>query len=173
MFNLAVFGRLKLWQTFLILSLSGLVLASIPSYLYMKEAGKALGAYSNEQAGLPGVARVLKVIQTTQQHRGLSALYLGGVAGAEEKRSAKQREADDVYTEVGKIVAGIGDSSLDKLWSGALGEWETLKAGVAAKSIAVPQSYAGHVSVLAKLLKVNEMIGDHFGLSLDPDKDTY
>lgn len=53
MFTLSVFGKLKLWQTFLILSLIGLVLASIPGSLYMREAGKALSAYSGEQEGLP------------------------------------------------------------------------------------------------------------------------
>jgi methyl-accepting chemotaxis protein len=173
MFNLSVFGRLKLWQTFLILSLIGLVLASIPTYFYLREAGKALDAYTQEQAGLPEVAKVLKVIQNTQQHRGLSALYLGGVAGAEEKRAAKQREADEAYAAVGLAVAAIGDPAFSDRWSIALREWETLKAGVAGKTITVPESYLGHVTVLAKLLKINEMIGDHYGLSLDPDKDTY
>jgi methyl-accepting chemotaxis protein len=173
MFTLSVFGRLKLWQTFLILSLIGFVLASIPTYFYLREAGKALDAYTEEQAGLPAVAKVLKVIQNTQQHRGLSALYLGGVAGAEEKRAAKQREADEAYAAVGLAVAAIGDPAFSDRWNIALREWETLKAGVAGKTITVPESYLGHVTVLAKLLKINEMIGDHYGLSLDPDKDTY
>jgi methyl-accepting chemotaxis protein len=173
MFNLSVFGRLKLWQTFLILSLIGLVLASIPTYFYLREAGKALEAYTQEQAGLPAVAKVLKVIQNTQQHRGLSALYLGGVAGAEDKRAAKQREADEAYVAVGLAVAAIGNPAFTGRWNIALREWETLKAGVSGKTITVPESYLGHVTVLAKLLKINEMIGDHYGLSLDPDKDTY
>ena len=173
MFNLSVFGRLKLWQTFLILSLIGLVLASIPSYLYIKEAGKALQAYEGEQAGLPAVAKVLKVIQTTQQHRGLSALYLGGVAGSEDKRSAKQRDADEAYAAIGQVIAAIGNPAFTETWNVAQRDWDALKAGVAGKTITVPESYAGHVKVLAKLLKINEIIGDHYGLSLDPDKDTY
>ena len=173
MFNLSVFGRLKLWQTFLILSLIGLVLASIPTFLYIREAGKALQAYEGEQRGLPAVAKVLKVIQNTQQHRGLSALYLGGVAGADDKRSTKLRETDEAYAAVGAAIAAIGKPAFSDTWAIAQREWEALKTGVAGKTITVPESYAGHVSVLAKLLKVNEMVGDHYGLSLDPDRDTY
>lgn len=173
MFTLSVFGKLKLWQTFLILSLIGLVLASIPAYLYMKEAGKALQAYSSEQEGLPVVAKMLKMIQTTQQHRGLSALHLGGVADSGATRGAKQSEADEAYAAVGKAIAAIGNPAFEQRWTLAQREWDTLKAGVAGKSISVPESYAGHVSVLAKLLQINEMVGDHYGLSLDPDKDTY
>ncbi|MES2317056.1 MAG: methyl-accepting chemotaxis protein [Pseudomonadota bacterium] len=149
------------------------MLASIPTFLYTREAGKALGAYSAEQEGLPAVASVMKVIQTTQQHRGLSALLLGNVPGSEEKRSAKQREADAAYEVVDKLMKTIDNPALVQSWSGARTDWDALRAAVSGKTITVPESYAGHVRIIAKLLKVNELVGDHFVLSLDPDKDSY
>ncbi len=169
----SVFSKLQLWQTFLILSLLGLLLASIPTYLYTKEAGKALDAYVGEQNGLPAVASILKTIQLTQQHRGLSALVLGGVAGADEKRADKQREADAAYAAADAVIKTIGTAAMSELWATPRAEWETLRAGVAGKTLTVPQSYAAHVALLRKMLKVNELVGDHYGLSLDPDKDSY
>ncbi|MDM5181682.1 methyl-accepting chemotaxis protein, partial [Massilia sp. DJPM01] len=169
----SILGRLKVWHTYLILSVIGIVVASIPTYLYLKEAGKALSAYSSEQEGMPGVANVLRVIQFTQQHRGLSALVLGGAGDAGEKRAAKQRDADAAYTAVDALVGKLNDPAIAQLWSVPKREWETLRADVSGKTITVPQSFAAHTALLAKLLKVNELIGDYYGLSLDPDKDSY
>ncbi|UUZ48984.1 nitrate- and nitrite sensing domain-containing protein [Massilia sp. B-10] len=168
-----MFGKLKLWQTFFILSLLGLLLASIPTYLYTKEAGKALAAYTGEQAGLPAVTGVLKAIQNTQQHRALSALLLSGVPGSDEKRSEKQREADAAYAEVERIVKETGNDLIVEAWSAPRRDWDALRAAVTAKSLTPPQSYTAHVQLLAKLLKINEMVADEYGLSLDPDKDSY
>ncbi|MFL6659342.1 MAG: methyl-accepting chemotaxis protein [Massilia sp.] len=169
----SLLGRLKLWQTFLVLSLIGLMLASIPTVLYTREAGKALEAYRAEQSGLPAVASVLKTIQLTQQHRGLSALVLGNVSGADEKRADKEREADAAYAAVDGLVNAIGSADISQAWSTPRKDWDALRSAVAAKRITVADSYAAHVKLLAKLLKVNELVGDFYGLSLDPDKDSY
>jgi methyl-accepting chemotaxis protein len=166
-------GKLKVWHTYLILSLIGIMVASIPTYLYFKEASKGLTAYSSEQAGMPGVASMLRVIQYTQQHRGLSALVLGGTSAAEDKRAAKQGEADAAFAALDALVARIGDPVIGQRWSEPRREWDTLRAGVAGKTLSVAQSYAAHTALLAKALKINELIGDYYGLSLDPDKDSY
>ena len=169
----SILGKLRVWHTYLILSLIGILLASIPTYLYTKEAAKGLTAYSSEQAGMPGIASALRVIQFTQQHRGLSALVLGGISDAEDKRAAKQREADAAFAAVDTLVQQVGDPAITLHWSEPQREWNTLRTGVAGKTITVAQSYAAHTALLAKLLKINELIGDYYGLSLDPDKDSY
>ncbi|RSZ60934.1 HAMP domain-containing protein [Massilia atriviolacea] len=166
-------GKLKVWHTYLILSILGILLASIPTYLYIKEAAKGLTAYSSEQAGMPGVASMLRVIQYTQQHRGLSALVLGGTGAAEDKRTAKQAEADAAFAAVDTLIGHISDPAIARRWAEPRREWDALRAGVAGKTLSVAQSYAAHTALLSKALKVNELIGDYYGLSLDPDKDSY
>ncbi|SHG76790.1 methyl-accepting chemotaxis protein [Massilia sp. CF038] len=173
MFISSMFGKLKLWQTFTALSLLGLLLASIPTYLYTKEAGKALEAYTGEQNGVPAVTAVLKAVQLTQQHRALSALALSGVPEADAKRAAVQAQVDGAFDQVDQVVQQSGSAALAEVWSAPRREWATLRAAVAGKQASVPDSYAAHVQLLAKMLKVNELIGDEYGLSLDPDKDTY
>ena len=167
------FERLRLWQTFLILSLTGMVLASIPTTLYVREANKSLDAYAAEQAGMPAVSTVLKLIQLTQQHRGLSAMVLGGTASAEDKRAAIQRDTDQAVAAVDALVARMASPAVSAEWAQSKESWSTLGAGVAGKSLSVPQSFAAHTALLGKLLRLNEAVGDHYGLSLDPDRDSY
>ena len=169
----SLLGQLKLGHKFMILGLIAALLAIIPAYLYMREAGKVLQAYQGEHEGLPVVADGLKVVQYTQQHRGLSALVLGGVSAAAEKRRAKQAEADAAYDKLEKAAAALGDKAIIDAFAAAKQEWQTLRSGVAEGKLTVPQSYAGHTGLVPKLLKVNELIGDAYGLSLDPDKDSY
>jgi methyl-accepting chemotaxis protein len=169
----SLLSHLKLGQKFMILGLIAALLAIIPAYLYMREAGKVLHAYQGEHEGLPVVVDGLKAVQYTQQHRGLSALVLGGVTAVAEKRRAKQAEADAAYGRLEKSVVALGDKAIIDAFAAAKQEWETLRNNVAEAKITVPQSYAGHTGLMPKLLKVNELIGDAYGLSLDPDKDTY
>jgi methyl-accepting chemotaxis protein len=166
------FQRLRLWQTFLILSLIALVLASIPTTLYVREANKALDAYAAEQAGMPAVSTVLRLIQLTQQHRGLSAMVLGGTASAEDKRAGIQRDVDQAVAAVDALVARIGRSALSTDWAAMRESWKTLGAGVAGRGLTVPQSFAGHTALIGKLLRLNETVGDFYGLSQDPGRDT-
>ncbi|MES2298351.1 MAG: methyl-accepting chemotaxis protein [Pseudomonadota bacterium] len=169
----SILDGLRLGHKFTILCLIGMVLASIPTYLYTREANKARDAYLGEIQGMPAAAAALKMIQLTQQHRGLSTLALGGMSGAQEKREAKQREADQAYANVDAIVKGRHSSHIDGAWEVARRDWETLRTNVGNKSISVPESYAAHTALVPKLLKVTDMIGDTYGLSLDPDADSY
>ncbi len=164
--------RLQLWQTFLILSLIALVLASIPTTLYVREANKALDAYAAEQAGMPAVSTVLRLIQLTQQHRGLSAMVLGGTASADDKRAGIQRDVDQQVAAVDALVARIDNSGVAADWAATRASWATLGAGVAGRSLTVPQSFAAHTALIGKLLRLNETVGDFYGLSLDPGRDT-
>ena len=166
-------GQLRLAHKFLILSVIALLLVSIPTYFYVREAARSLDAYETEQQGLPQMAEVMQTVQLTQQHRGLAALVLGGVAAAEDKRRAKQAEADQAYVRIDALVKAMADPAVDRIWQQARRDWETLRAGVANKSLSVPQSFAAHGALVPQLLKLNDRVGDHFGLSLDPDRDSY
>ena len=165
--------RLLLWHKFVIISIIALILTSIPTYLYMREADKNLDAALLETEGLAPVATALKAIQLTQQHRGLSALVLGGVDSVKEQREARQKQADQIYATLDGIVKGLHNKGIDAAWEPARQDWEALGKNVASRAIDVPQSYAAHTALVPKLLVVNDLIADYYGLSLDPDLDSY
>jgi methyl-accepting chemotaxis protein len=165
--------RLFLWQKFIILSVIALVLAGIPATLYLREAGKTLDAALGEEAGLGPTATILRVTQLTQQHRGLSALVLGGVEGVKDKREAKQKEADQAYEKFDAMVKGFNNKAIEEAWATPRREWEELRNRISNRTISVPESYAAHTALVPKLLVVNDLTSDLFGLSLDPDVDSY
>jgi methyl-accepting chemotaxis protein len=169
----AALDRLLLWQKFTLLSIVGLVLTAIPATLYLHETNANLDALAKEIDARAPIATILNTIQTTQQHRGLAALVLGGTTDAEGKRADKQRETDQNYDAMSAIVKGLNDQAIEAAWDSARQDWETLRNGVASKSLTVKQSYEAHTALVPKLLAVADLVADHFGLNLDPDLDSY
>ncbi|HYD60137.1 MAG TPA: methyl-accepting chemotaxis protein [Noviherbaspirillum sp.] len=169
----AILDRLLLWHKFAILSIVGVIVTAIPATLYLLETSKSLHAITGEADARVPMATILKTIQTTQQHRGLSALMLGGVKEAEGNREGKQREADQNYDAVSAIVKGLNDRNIEAAWDTARRDWEALRNGVSNRTLSVPQSYEAHTALVPKLLVVNDLMADHYGLNLDPDLDTY
>jgi methyl-accepting chemotaxis protein len=165
--------HLLLWHKFAILSVVGIVVAAIPTSLYLQETGKTLAALELEAGARTPVGTILATIQTTQQHRGLAALVVGGVAESAPKREAKQRDVDANYAAMSAIVAGLHDPRIDQAWAGAKGDWEALRGRVGAGTITVPQTYEAHTALVPKLLDVEDQVADHYGLNLDPDLDSY
>jgi methyl-accepting chemotaxis protein len=165
--------RLLLWQKFLILSLIALFLAGIPTFMYVKTDNQNIAALALEVDGLAPAAAILDVIKQTQQHRGLSNMFLGDVAGAAEKRTAKQNDADAAYAAMTPIIKGIDDKAIAQMWAQASQEWETLRTRVGKRDLSIADSFSAHTALLDKLLSMNGMIGDYYGLSLDVSTDTY
>lgn len=168
-----ILTRLSLWQKFVLLSVIALILASIPTALHYFESSKNLDAALAEKQGLPVMTQILKTVQLTQQHRGLSALVLGGVSSEKDKREAKQKEADAASTSMAAYVKTINDKAITDGWSKAEQDWNTLREQVSKATITVPGSYQAHSALVPKLLLVNDLIGDYYGLSLDPNIDSY
>lgn len=169
---MSLLQRATLPAKFLLLSLIAVVLTAIPSYFYFAEANRALGALQFEQEGIEPVRTMLRTIQYTQQHRGLSSLYLNG-ADSVNGRAAKQEEADKSYALLDTVVAATADADLNERWARAKADWSSLRDNVSARRIDVQASIAGHTALIGQLLKLNELVADHYGLSLDPNKDTY
>jgi len=169
----AILDRLLLWQKFAILSVVGIILVAIPATLYIRETGKNLDAMVVEVEARTPMATILKAIQITQQHRGLAALVLGGVTDAEGKRTDKQREADQNYAAMTATVKNLRNKEIDAAWATAKQDWESLRDGMANKTLTVPQSYEAHTALISKLLAVCDLVADYFGLNLDPDLDTH
>ena len=165
--------RLSLPQKFTLLSLTGLLLAAIPSVIYYQQTSGLLDAAVLEAQGLEPMRASLKTIQLTQQHRGVSSLFLSGAPDSGDKRTAKQSEAEQAYALLDGIIKATGDADLAQRWNGARAGWTTLRENVGAKRLTAPASNQAHAAVIAQLLKINELIGDFYGLSTDQEKATY
>jgi methyl-accepting chemotaxis protein len=163
--------RMRLWQRFALLAIIGILLVAPPLYLYLEGANKDIAFSSTEQEGLAPGSAALTLLQLTQQHRGLSAAYLGNGQLASE-RAAKEAEVSAALAAVVKSLKGSGrdiDASL-----GAISQdWDALSKGVAARTLTPAESLQRHAAQSDRLLMLIEQVADHYGQSLDPDPDTY
>ena len=165
-----VLNRMKLWQRFLLLGLMGVLLVVPPSWLFIRENNKTIAFSISERAGLKPGEHALTLLQMMQQHRGMSATFLGGGQLA-EKRVAKQAEVEQLLAGMAALLAP-GSQPASRLARIQI-DFDKLAREVSARSLSVRQSYQRHTALCEETLLFIEQVADHYGLSLDPDPDSY
>ncbi|WP_368642017.1 methyl-accepting chemotaxis protein [Castellaniella ginsengisoli] len=167
-------NRLRLWQKFAVLALFGVVLVAIPFSLYVNESGKTIRATELESSGLEPMRLLMKTLQLTQQHRGLSMITLNGETSAEVRRSALQAETDRAFEALDTaLTKSVETPALLAAWQEVRQGWSALAAQVARKSLAPADSFQAHVELIARLLRVKSLLLQHYGLSFDPQAQGY
>jgi methyl-accepting chemotaxis protein len=165
-----VLNRMKLWQRFLLLGLMGVLLVVPPSWLFIRENNKTIAFSISERAGLKPGEHALTLLQMMQQHRGMSATFLGGGLLA-EKRVAKQAEVEQLLAGMAALLAP--GSKPASLLAQIQNDFDKLARDVSGRSLSVRQSYQRHTALCEETLLFVEQVADHYGLSLDPDPDSY
>ena len=113
-------SKLKVIHRFALLGVVGLVLTVTPTLLYVESAYQTMRFAQTEARGIPLVQGILKTIQLTQQHRGLSGLVLGGNTAAQADRSNKQTEANQAYQQLDTLMSReVDDTALRASWAAA------------------------------------------------------
>jgi methyl-accepting chemotaxis protein len=166
-------NRLFVWQKFVLLAILAVLLVAAPLVLFIKESNKTVDIAALEASGVGPVRAVLKTVLLMQQHRGLSAMLLAGNSTVAEQRAAKQAEVNGAFALADPIMEKIKNDAIAVQWRAVKGLWTPLAANVAQASFSGQQSFAQHTDVIMRLLKINELLVDHFGLSLDPEADSY
>jgi len=166
--------RMDVAKRFVLLGVIGLVLCLIPATLQVRAAWQVMHTSSLEAQGIAPAKSLLKVIQLTQQHRGLTALSLGGQVAQEAPRAAKQQQLDRAV-EAATALAEQRDpnSAYRTAWVRNAKGWAALRERVSARSLSAADSFAAHTRLVADLLLTVEESADEFGLSLDPELDSY
>jgi methyl-accepting chemotaxis protein len=166
--------RLTIAQKLLLLGFLVLATVSVPLYLQLRLSQELIAAAEQERAGVEPARQLMKLVQTTQQHRGLSAAMLGGNASVQAGREAKRKEVDEV---LGRLDAMLKHSRVpDELmseWKSGTDGWQSLQQAVAGRGLAPADSSTQHAAVIAQYFKVLDLWLDHSGLILDPQADTY
>ena len=167
-------NNLLLWKKFAILAALGLALVSVPSFLYVRDSYKNLDAARLEARGTVPAKALLQVVQLTQQDRGLAALVLGGRDEKADELRTKLQETERAYLTASKLLKQtVQDPALLAAWEEAQAHWKTLSAEVTNKSTTGKESTASHTLLIAKVMGVIDLVADNFGLTLDPDVDSY
>ena len=165
----ALLNRLPLWKKFAVLGLLSLLLVSVPFTMYIQESGKAIAAAKLEAQGIGPAGLLLRVVQTAQQHRGLSALFLSGHDEVQAKRSAKMEETDQAFAALDDFIRkNVHNPAIEGEWQRVTANWTTLKDKVTLKALPGKESFAAHGAIIKDLLLVKDRLLDYYGLSFDP-----
>jgi methyl-accepting chemotaxis protein len=109
------------------------------------------------------------LIELTQQHRGVSAMLLGGNTAMADRRSALQTRVDTALVEMSRALAE--DKRDTREWQAIGRDWDGIKRAV--QSWSQPQSYDAHTALIAQLLDFQTQVADAYGLTFDPEPQTY
>lgn len=113
-----------------------------------------------------------KLMRLTAKHRGFMARVLNGDQSAKEEANSIEKELESAYQIFLKLNEDEGNlfqvyeesKDIHKSWN----HLKEINSTLTAK-----ESYVEHVSLIKRMLNVNNEVGESSGLFLDPDKDTY
>jgi methyl-accepting chemotaxis protein len=165
----AMMNRLTFSRKFLIVGLIAAIATAIPLTLFVTHMRDLVGAAQNELQGVELIQPVNKLVQSLQQHRGLSAGLLSGTKELADKRAAKQAEVETAF----KTVNGALPSGLraGETWQGIQSSWQ----GIAAKglSLTAQENTIAHTELIDRMLAFLIVIADEYSLTLDPALDSF
>ncbi|MDR7308660.1 methyl-accepting chemotaxis protein [Rhodoferax saidenbachensis] len=169
-----ILQRLSISQKFFVLGIMALLMMALPTGLYLKQTAAEIDAAQLEARGTAPVIALQKMIQLTQQHRGLAAGMLGG----NEVLAAKRPETRDALGKAIEVVdaslkASDASQRILPQWAERKQRWMVLEQAVAGRQLKSAESSARHTQLIAELLALNLDLLDEFGLSLDPQADSY
>ena len=166
--------RLSLIAKFLILGAIALLMAAVPTKIYLKQSSAEIDTARLELRGTGPFMALQGVIQATQQHRGLSAGLLSG----DEAMAGKRGQARDAVAKASdamaaSLTAASATPALVARWTQNRQQWTALEQAVAVRQIDSAQSMKQHTQLVADQLMLGERLLDEYGLSLDPQAESY
>ncbi|WP_338416496.1 methyl-accepting chemotaxis protein [uncultured Sphaerotilus sp.] len=166
--------NLRLSRKFFLLSAVAAGVVALPLAYSVRSVERDLARDRAELAGLAPSRGLLRLIQLTQQHRGLSAATLSGQSDLESQRSARQAETEQAVETVDTLLHQLdGSPRLRTEWEQVASEWRALAKDVAGRSLSAPQSFERHTALLARTLELHGRVLDVSGLILESDPGTY
>lgn len=163
-----LFGRLFLWQKFLIVGAVFTVMTAIPSFSFVATQQEVIDVTRNSQEGLLLAKPLLELARDLARHRGSSTALLNGneVLAGEEKatRDLMQQHIDRFDAR----IQGVTDKAMAQMWAKVKQDWLTVRDVVVNRSVPGPQSFDAHTRLVTQVLDLLERVVDYSGLSLDP-----
>ncbi|WP_293434732.1 methyl-accepting chemotaxis protein [Piscinibacter sp.] len=128
-----------------------------------------------ETAGLVPARQLLQVIRLTQQHRGASAVWLGGneAAAAQREATRSQLEAAIAAFDATLRADGAEASRLGRAWQHDREAWQALDKAVSGRQIDGGESSTRHGAAVAGMLGTLGEVSDHWELTFDPHAAAY
>lgn len=166
---IALMNRLPYGRKFALLgALSLLTITLLAGMLYV-ELNVHIRLIRHEQEGLRLVAPLSRVIQLTQQHRGLSSAILSGGTWMRDGFPVIDRTTDEAFHTLDAALPVQLRSRTD--WQDIMQHWQQLHGAMPEGAVA--ENFRKHLQIVKGLEDFESVIADEYELTLDPEFDTY
>jgi methyl-accepting chemotaxis protein len=166
---IGLMNRLRFPKKFALLGLVVVINVVILLYSLISVLNESIDSARREIGGLKSVAPVMRLVQATQQHRGLSSAVINGAADLEEKRKAKQGEVASLLEQAGSAIPA--ELREREGWKKITENWKDIEA--TGTEWTASQNFKVHTDAIDDLLELQVSLADESGLVLDPDADSY
>ncbi|MBA3588447.1 methyl-accepting chemotaxis protein [Methylibium sp.] len=163
-------GNLRLAHKFLLIGALAAAMLALPSALVVSSGIDKLRFAQAELAGIGPAHDALRLVQLTQQHRGLAAGFLSGTEALGPQRQAKQSEVDSALARSQASVASLGDAKLTELSERIATDWEALAKDIGATNMLGSRSFLRHTALIEEQLALIEDISHVSGIALHPER---
>ena len=151
--------------------IGALVLLAFASLMWAlaSELQETIERSRNELVATALTRPLAKVVELTQQHRGLSSMVLGGNADMRDKRAQR---AEEVSRALASLRASLAEDKRQlPAWQQIERDWQVLQAqGLQLERVA---NFHAHTELVAQLLRLQIQLADAYGLSFDPDEASF
>ncbi|HJW27098.1 MAG TPA: methyl-accepting chemotaxis protein [Rhodocyclaceae bacterium] len=162
-------NRLRYPPKFILLGTVGGALTFVLLYTIFTLLTGSIASAQHKLAGAAMLKPMNRLVQTMQQHRGLSAGVLGGNGAMDVKRAAKETEVTAALAAADAALPPELRASLE--WKGIRSEWEQ----IASQGLAWPvaENLKRHSDNIDRLFHFMVTLADATELTLQPTMDTY
>ncbi len=151
-------------------SLGLLLLGGMLVHQHLADANTA----RRESDGVPVVSRLERVVQLTQQHRGLSASWLSGAQNQAEPRRQRGQEVAQAMAGVPAVLAEAGLPEATRTRFAELTQrWQALHQEVSGGQMKAAEAIAAHTALINDELTLVDQVLYDTALILDPTQDGY
>jgi twitching motility protein PilJ len=171
--NITFLTRMKLWQKFLLLGAVALPAAGVPAYLFLTQTTAAIQTAKLEASGIAPATKLLKLIQNTQQHRGLSAALIGGNISVAADRAAKEAEVVQAISTFEPYIKDSNNARQTEVWDKIKTNWTRIAAETTSQRTDTRKSFTDHSTLVATEMALLDLLMDHYKLSFESDAATH
>ena len=160
-----VMNRLRFTGKFaLVIFVMLLAISALVALLYSRLDESVVHART-ELEGLKIARSLSKVVQLTQQHRGLSAAVIGGKPERKPEAEAKSKEVETLQVQVDALLPEAIRKGAD--WQAIRADWAQLSAD--GLKLELSANIAAHTRLIGRMLTFVTEVSDRYRLTQDPE----
>ena len=165
---IALMNRLGYTKKFAVMGALALVAIAVLLFNLFSALDQVIRKSETELVGIEAMKPISRLVQATQQHRGLSSGVLNGNESMRDKRAAKEKEVSELLKAVEPTIPEAlqgGDA-----WKHILAEWESLRSD--GMNLIVGENFSAHTALIDEMLTFQASVADEYSLTNDPDIDS-